>query len=300
MVKHESFKTCDQSGFCKRNRAHADRVNSLGSAWNSPYQLDSASISFSKGQLRGTILKSPGGGAEAVRLPLTISFQESGTARVTVDEERRQKGEIELLNGSKARKERYNEAEAWAIVGGLDLSKTAALSSEKEDGVTRVLYGPANSYEAVVRHSPFGVEFKRDGETHVRLNERSLLNIEHWRPKTEKEAKEPQEGEEVSAEATEDESTWWEETFGGNTDTKPKGPESVGLDISFPGYEHVFGIPEHAGPLSLRETRYASCEIAYYNAKYTDKFYEGALRADITSHIACSTPTFLSMRWTAL
>ncbi|KAI9707682.1 MAG: hypothetical protein M1836_000644 [Candelina mexicana] len=255
MVKHESFKTCDQSGFCKRNRAHADRVNALGSAWNSPYQLDPKSILFSKGQLQGTILKTLSGGGEAVRLPVTISFQQSGTARVTVDEEKRRKGEVELLNSSKARKERYNEAEAWAIVGGLDGSKTAALSPEKEEGVTKVLYGPSNSFEAVVRHSPFGVEFKRDGETHVRLNERSLLNVEHWRPKIEREAKEPREGQEISAEAAEDESTWWAESFGGNTDTKPKGPESVGLDISFPGYEHVFGIPEHAGPLSLKETR---------------------------------------------
>ena len=52
-----------------------------------------------------------------------------------------------------------------------------------------------------------------------------------------------------------DESTWWEESFGGNTDSKPKGPESIGLDITFPGYEHVFGIPMHAAPLSLKETR---------------------------------------------
>ncbi|MBE7182765.1 MAG: glycoside hydrolase family 31 protein, partial [Terriglobus roseus] len=47
----------------------------------------------------------------------------------------------------------------------------------------------------------------------------------------------------------------WDESFGGNTDTKPRGPESIGLDITFPGYEHVYGIPEHAGPLSLKETR---------------------------------------------
>lgn len=32
------------------------------------------------------------------------------------------------------------------------------------------------------------------------------------------------------------------------------GPESVGLDVSFPGAAHVYGIPEHASPLSLKET----------------------------------------------
>ena len=60
----------------------------------------------------------------------------------------------------------------------------------------------------------------------------------------------------IEEEAGEDESTWWEETFGGNTDTKPRGPEAISLDISFPGYEHVFGIPEHATRLSLKTTRY--------------------------------------------
>lgn len=35
----------------------------------------------------------------------------------------------------------------------------------------------------------------------------------------------------------------------------PIGPESVGLDITFPGYEHVYGIPEHASSLTLKETR---------------------------------------------
>ena len=32
------------------------------------------------------------------------------------------------------------------------------------------------------------------------------------------------------------------------------GPCSVGLDISFPGVEHVYGIPEHADSLALKTT----------------------------------------------
>uniref|UniRef100_A0A8H7KB70 alpha-glucosidase n=1 Tax=Bionectria ochroleuca TaxID=29856 RepID=A0A8H7KB70_BIOOC len=80
--------------------------------------------------------------------------------------------------------------------------------------------------------------------------------MEHWRPHVENPA--PKEGEEaaqVEVAQKEDESTWWDEAFGGNTDSKPRGPESVALDISFPGYEHVYGIPEHTGPMSLKQTR---------------------------------------------
>lgn len=249
-VKHENFKTCDQSGFCKRNRAYADSAAESGKQWAAPYRLSPESIDFKKGQLQGTVIKTISADGNTVRLPLTISFLESGTARITVDEEVRQKGEIELRHNSLARKERYNEVESWAIAGGLQLSTTAELVSQ-DSAITIIRYGADNKFEAVVTHSPFGVEFKRDGEAQVKLNDRGLMNMEHWRVKVDVERKE---GEEEIPSA-EDESTWWEESFGGNTDTKPRGPESVGLDITFPGYEHVFGIPEHAGPLSLKETR---------------------------------------------
>lgn len=241
-MKQHDFKTCTQSGFCKRNRAFADDVSAKGSSWSSPYELDPSSIHFKDGQLDGIIYKTISSN-EKVRLPLTVSFLESGVARVVVDEEKRLKGDIELRHDSQARKERYNEAEKWVIVGGLELSKSASLNPESGAGVTKVLYGPDSKFQAVIHHAPFDVEFQRDGETHVQFNNKGYMNMEHWRPK-------------VDGDSDEDQSTWWEETFGGNTDSKPRGPESVGLDISFPGYSHVFGIPEHADRMSLRETRY--------------------------------------------
>jgi alpha 1,3-glucosidase len=207
--------------------------------------------------LQGTILKSINANGETVRLPITISFLESGSARVVIDEEKRQKGDIELRHNSIARKERYNEIEPWAIVGGLDLSKTATES--RDESKSTVNYGPDGKFEAVITFAPFGIDFKRDGNTEVKFNDRGLLNVEHWRPKVEKVEPEKKEGEEETKDEEvhtgEDESTWWDESFGGSTDSKPKGPESLGIDITFPGYEHVYGIPEHAGSLSLKETR---------------------------------------------
>jgi alpha 1,3-glucosidase len=106
------------------------------------------------------------------------------------------------------------------------------------------------------------MEFKRDGDTHIQFNGRGLLNYEHWLDPAIYEKQADQSSTEPEAEGAtstetpgEDQSTWWDETFGGNTDSKPKGPEAVAMDISFPGYEHVFGIPEHATSLSLKETR---------------------------------------------
>ncbi|KAF2743555.1 glycoside hydrolase family 31 protein [Sporormia fimetaria CBS 119925] len=260
-VKHENFKKCDQSGFCKRNRQFADTAAS-SSSWASPYNLDPASITFKDGTLSGVVLKSLMGSEEKIRLPLTVTFLESGVARVTLDEERRQKGDITLRHDSTARKERYNGAGAWALVGGLDVAKGAALSEKAEEGFTKVFYGEGGKHQAIIRHAPFEIDFQRDGETHVKFNQKGLLNIDHWRQKVEKPQEEVKEGEEEKKEGEkkeepkgEDESTWWEENFGGNTDTKPRGPESVAMDITFPGYEHVFGIPEHATRLSLKTTR---------------------------------------------
>lgn len=265
-VKHENFKTCAQSGFCRRNRAYADTASST-SNWQSPYTLDVNSVKFDKGILTGIVSKKIINTDETVRLPLTVSFYESGTARVTIDEERRQKGDIELRHSSKAKKQRYNEAEKWAIVGGTAVSTGAALSPDAEKNTLKVVYGPASKFEAVIRHAPFGVDFKRDGETQIKFNDRGLMNVEHWRPKLDKPALEKKEGEEekkegeeavvaeTDKEMAEDESTWWDESFGGNTDSKPRGPEAVALDIEFPGYDHVYGAAEHTGPLSLKETR---------------------------------------------
>jgi len=135
-----------------------------------------------------------------------------------------------------------------------------------------------------VKFSPFSIDFARDGATQVKLNDRGLLNMEHWRPKIEKAEPEQKEGEELPVEVQtgEDESTWWDETFGGNTDSKPRGPESIALDITFPGYDHVYGIPEHAGPLSLKQTRGGSGNHADPYRLYNADVFEYIMDSPMT------------------
>lgn len=209
-VKHGDFKTCSQSGFCRRNRAIADSATAAGSQWVSPYELDVSSIIIGKGQMKGTIWKTVDGREEKIELPLLFSFYELGAARVQIDEAIRQQGNIVLRNDGKVRKERYNEAEKWALSEGLKLNSDAKFEILKEEGISRVYYGGPNESEAVIKHKPFEVRFIRDGQVHIVLNERNLLNIEHWRPEPE-----PKEGDEDNGE--------WDETFGGATDTKPRG-----------------------------------------------------------------------------
>ena len=94
------------------------------------------------------------------------------------------------------------------------------------------------------------------------LNDRGMMNVEHWRPEPSKPASDnAQEGNADQVSVEEDQSTWWDETFGGAHDSKPRGPESVGLDISFPGYDFVYGIPEHASSLALKQTRFVIVQL---------------------------------------
>ncbi|KAM3445136.1 hypothetical protein NHJ13734_000660 [Beauveria thailandica] len=273
-VKEHDFKKCDQSGFCKRNRAYADKATSEGSRWQSPYTVQPSSVSFKDGQLHAVIQKTINANGDTVNLPITVTFLKSGNARVTVDEERRQKQDIELRHDSKVRKERYNEAEKWVLVGGLALDKDAKVSHQ-DDTQTNVQYGKEGNLEAAIKYSPLEIDFRRDGVSHVRFNDRGLLNVEHWRPKIERE-----EGQEEKD--GEDESTWWDETFGGNTDSKPRGPESIALDISFLGYEHVFGIPEHTGSLSLKQTRGGSGNHNEPYRMYNSDVFEYILDSPMT------------------
>eukprot|EP00045_Choanoeca_perplexa_P014658 m.174061 g.174061 ORF g.174061 m.174061 type:complete len:906 (+) comp16750_c0_seq2:34-2751(+) len=95
-----------------------------------------------------------------------------------------------------------------------------------------------NDCAVAVSYKPFRVDFLRNNAVVVSLNSRGLMNFEHYREK--------QEG---------DEDGMWEEEFKTHKDTKPHGPASVGMDISFPGARHVYGIPEHAHDVSLKPTR---------------------------------------------
>ncbi|XP_058843245.1 neutral alpha-glucosidase C isoform X3 [Acipenser ruthenus] len=53
----------------------------------------------------------------------------------------------------------------------------------------------------------------------------------------------------------EDSQGLWKEEFKTFLDVKANGPSSVGLDFSLHGFEHVYGIPEHADTLRLKNTR---------------------------------------------
>ena len=143
--------------------------------------------------MTATILKSIEKEVKQIELPLTIQFFKSGVARVTIDETRRQQGDIELPEGKNhVRKERYNLVADAVLIGGKELD-IAVNKLVTRDNSTRIRYGSRVDQEIIVHHYPFKIEFLRDDNVEMVLNERNFLNVEHWRPRSIKEQQEKEE-----------------------------------------------------------------------------------------------------------
>lgn len=78
-----------QSDFCKRNRDYGTAASAQGSAWIPAYSIKPGTVFSKDGQLSAVIHKTINDQKATVNLPVTVSFLESGTARVTIDEEKR-------------------------------------------------------------------------------------------------------------------------------------------------------------------------------------------------------------------
>ncbi|POV94665.1 hypothetical protein PSTT_16731 [Puccinia striiformis] len=272
-VKRGDFKTCEQAGFCKRNRERSVRSSSkeYGSGWKSPYLIrEQPRWSEDTNTLHATLLNELYPGI-AFGLNVTVLAESEGTLRIKLDE----------LAGLR---QRYNEADKWTLLSQPKVLDSKHIKLDITQEQTSITWSGnlAREYQFQLQHHPLKISLLRDGQPHIILNERGLFNMEHFRTKSNSDqetlvVQEPSDSQITYnpdelypgfKETTED--GMWEETFGGRTDQKPKGPESLALDITFPGYSHVFGIPEHASPLSLKTTR-GSAESAPKDA-YTDPY----------------------------
>jgi alpha 1,3-glucosidase len=115
--------------------------------------------------------------------------------------------------------------------------------------------------KATLKHVPLGLEVMVDDVLVQRVNARNLLNFERYRDVNERHStlrppdansKDISVTVDAAAHPSVDKTGLWEEDFGGHTDKKPRGPASVGMDVSFEGdVPSLFGLPEHATNASL-------------------------------------------------
>ncbi|PIL32749.1 hypothetical protein GSI_04864 [Ganoderma sinense ZZ0214-1] len=281
-VKSHDFKTCSQAGFCRRGRALSARA-AENPSWRSPYSVDASSVALSPDQASFTAaIKSSI--YPDVKFSLDVRIHDDGVVRVRMDE----------VDGLR---KRYDEAASWALLEEPKVSQKVQWTVAKDS--VKAVYGAKNDIEVKVAFEPLKVTLFRGGKEQVVLNNRGLLHMEHFRtkesvPKSKETVPVPEEGldTEDGVQAVlgvhpraawfegEQEDGWWEETFNSFTDPKPKGPESLSLDIDFPNHGHVYGIPQHATRLDLPTT-------TGENAHYTDPYR--LFNADVFEYLADST-----------
>ncbi|KAH9833520.1 alpha-glucosidase [Rhodofomes roseus] len=247
-VKSQDFKTCSQAGFCRRGRALSARAQESQS-WRSPYSVDPSSIAVSPEQA-SFVAAVKSSLYPDVKFSLDVRVHDDGVVRVRMDE----------VDGLR---KRYDEAASWALIAEPTISPDVKWAVGKKE--LRATYGPKKDIEVVVSYDPLTVTLYRGGKPQVVLNGRGLLHMEHFRTKAASEEKAPVEAPAEDSQVVmqvnnrawfegEEEDGFWEEKFGSWTDSKPKGPESLFIDITFPKHGHVYGIPQHATNLDLPTT----------------------------------------------
>ncbi|KAG7452386.1 alpha-glucosidase [Guyanagaster necrorhizus] len=271
-VKTNDWKTCSQSGFCRRGRALSARAKDATSTWKSPYSVDPSSVSISPGEAVVTAAVKSSLYPE-IKFELEVRVHEDGVVRVRMDEK-------------DGLRKRYDEAASWALAAEPVVSKVVQWAAGKKD--VRAVYGDLS---VVIAYEPLRVTLLRKGREQVILNGQGLLHMEHFRNKEsppDVQADEASEESQVPIKAGnprawfegEEEDTFWDEKFNSWTDSKPKGPESLSLDITFPNHGTVYGVPQHATRLALPST---TGDDATFSDPY--RLYN----ADVFEYLASST-----------
>ncbi|CAG5114994.1 unnamed protein product, partial [Candidula unifasciata] len=250
-VHRENFRTCDQSGFCKRHRNLQPGTSN--------YVVQPSTLRISKTSLM----------VDVVNTKTNVRFLLQGYGLVNSI------FRVKLVEAEPIR-ERY-EIPVGISLFAEPVEEELKYHGEKDGTLTFSL----GDNKMVINIDPLRLDFFISGEPVVSLNAQGLLKFEHTRTKQGwfsslgswffsllspfRETK--SENEEVAQDAEgdqkvegtqkqdDDEPDMWEETFKGFTDSKPHGPTSVGVDIAFPGFRYVYGIPEHADSFALKTTK---------------------------------------------
>lgn len=239
-VKDYLFKSCENSGFCQRNQHYASRISE--SSGDLPYSIDPESLSVTQRSIKGSITKSLPLDDEVV-FPFELTLLVGDSIRFKVDEDRSHV----KVKGRNIK--RYDEA-IYSVFDGTVEEKTIDLddaNAAKLADSIQYKFGPEQQYAVDLTFSPVTLTVSKNGEAQVVINERSFLNIEHYRTY--------KENSKHLNTALEIDTDMFSDSFqDSRDDSVPFGPESVAVDVTFQGYSHVYGIPEHADSFSLKDT----------------------------------------------
>lgn len=203
------------------------------------HEVDASSIQVVGNSLVASLVQVHDASVKPLRLELGF-FKDAvqghcGIIRLTVDE-------VEPLHP------RFRLREGDVVLQDLPADN---LSLDNTGLETKISASSPGGCEVTMRHRPFELEFRAGGRLLQRLNGRHLFNFERYRSKGAG-------GHAGLVDATDVDGTdLWEENFGGHTDSKPRGPASVGFDVSFESAASLVGLAEHATALDLGTAAFA-------------------------------------------
>ncbi|XP_035450853.2 neutral alpha-glucosidase AB isoform X1 [Spodoptera frugiperda] len=224
-VDRNNFKTCDQSGFCKRLRGFKPE--------KSEYSLNLDTV-----LVHGNVLSAEVDTVDTTaqerkvlwHYAMRLSALVDGTFRVEIDE-------VDPL---------YPRYRTQLALDGEPKADGLKLLSNENGKLTLM---NSQGHKVVIRATPLKIEFlNKAGDVAVVLNDNAQLVVEPLRVK-----KERIDDEDGNAVEVEEEGTWGE-SFKSHHDSKPRGNEAVSLDFSFPDADNVYGIPEHTDKFALKTT----------------------------------------------
>lgn len=237
--KEEEFKKCKDIGFCRRHRDKSGPV----------FELQASSVKV-ESRLVNATLKNKQAPSEFI---FQLQTNADGFLRMTIDEAKSDLGTRYRIT---------DIIQTEAIKKGNEDSKKATFNTIKKDA-TQIVLSAADT-TITIFFVPFKIAITVKGKPAMNFNAKGLFDFEHRRVKdvsdvcrlklflfitTALQLNPDFTHYLFSQDATAHECDGcWDETFRGFTDSKRKGPEAISLDISFPGSEHVYGIP--VSPLS--------------------------------------------------
>jgi len=219
-VDRSKFKSCDQSGFCKRCRAVQPGESS--------YEVDVDTIHVTSTKLEALLTNQKNG----VKFKLDLVGQADNTFRLKINEAYPLKPRFEV---------------PLVLVSEPEPASINVITKDDKS----VTLGLGDSSKAVLTFKPLRVDFYSGDNLLLSTNARGMMKFEHLRHKKGS-AEAVEGGEEIVEE--EDEPDMWEESYGGHSDSKPNGPTAVAMDFTFAGFDNVYGIPQHAETFSLKDT----------------------------------------------
>jgi len=254
-VKKEDFKTCEQSGFCVRQRAYGDLVEKTNTRNASPYKVipDTVELNKKEGYVTAQVVKTaentlPDSKPIEVKFNLRLDLLKSGSVRMHFEE------------AEDTIKSRFDAAPYALENNKPENSKKFDSKNDKESA--SFTFGESNDLTTVViTYNPLKIELVKDGEIALAFNQNGYFNFEEHRLKDAPKSDDQQNNETQDAQADQNDETnpesaestenvetqpeiseeeklkqeeikqliektqrdMWQESFKGNTDTKPYG-----------------------------------------------------------------------------